>query len=368
MYDATTLRTKFLLEETGTPGKHDLPRNSQNAALIGDPRNDENVVVSQLQLAFLKFHNAVVDRVIADGITDPNQVFPEAQRLVRWHYQWVVLHHFLRRTVGDETWNDVLGVGTLETHRRFFGKPRHKPFIPVEFSVAAYRFGHSQVRPFYRVNDGFAGPFLDATEDPADLDPEDLRGGKRAPRRFVEWENFFEGLGGGGGPGKPQLGKMIDAKLSSPLLSLPFNTPGNPGGVVAQVNPASLAERNLLRGLTFSLPTGQYVAEAMSSVLSTTHPAEFRVLGPGDLADLAALGAGLAERTPLWFYILKEAELLGGGTRLGPVGGRIVAEVFIGLLEDDSSSFMATNPDWTPTLGSNGDFTMADLFTVAGVA
>ena len=369
MYDADTGRVKFLLEDIGTPGKQDVPRNSQNTALIGDPRNDENVIVSQLQLAFLKFHNAVVDQVMADGISDPNQAFPEAQRLVRWHYQWIVLHHFLRRTVGDETWSDVLGVGQATTNRKFFGKPRHKPYIPVEFSVAAYRFGHSQVRGGYTVNPGFAAGFMNAALNPLDLDPNDLRGGKRAARRFVEWDNFFEDLGGSGGP---QLSKMIDTKLSSPLLDLPFNVPGTPGGNPTPTNPASLAERNLLRGLTFSLPSGQYVAEAMSGVLSGTHPGTgpgaFRVLGPGDLADLASLGAGLAERTPLWFYILREAEVLGGGRRLGPVGGRIVAEVFIGLLEDDASSFMATNSNWKPTLGSNDDFTMADLLSVAGVA
>ena len=117
-----------------------IPRNSQNIAITGDPRNDENLIVSQLHLAFLKFHNAVVDEVLASGVASPSAVFDEAQRLVRWHYQWIILNEFLPATVGQELVDDVL------KKRRFY-KMRGAPFIPVEFSVAAYRFGHSQVRP-----------------------------------------------------------------------------------------------------------------------------------------------------------------------------------------------------------------------------
>jgi Animal haem peroxidase len=133
---------KFLTEPTGTPNKFDVPRNSQMVALIADPRNDENLIVSQLHLAFLRFHNNVVDHVKNNtGLADPEDVFTEAQRVVRWHYQWILVHEFLELTCGATVVNEVLANG-----RKFY-RFKTEPFIPVEFSVAAYRFGHSQVRP-----------------------------------------------------------------------------------------------------------------------------------------------------------------------------------------------------------------------------
>jgi hypothetical protein len=322
-----------LLVDAAAP--RDLPRNSINTALIGDPRNDENLIVSQLHLAFIKFHNAVVSQIGSAAI-DP---FQEAQRLVRWHYQWIVVEKFLPLIVGKDAVRKAL------EKRRCYDW-RNEPFIPVEFSVAAYRFGHSQVRPFYRVNAQFAAPIFNAALPPDDPDPNDLSGGKRAERRFVEWQNFFP-LGGG----QPQQGKLIDTTLSSPLFALPFSGPNLP------TNPNSLAQRNLLRHLTFGVPSGQDVADAL----------EETPLSEKDLNDLPEL---LRRSTPLWFYILREAAVHGdGGRRLGPVGGRIVAEVLIGLLQGDRMSYLRAKPQWKPTLGSKkDDFTMADLLKVAGVA
>jgi Animal haem peroxidase len=360
LYDQTIDdgRTKFLVEtipgseavsRDGKP-RFDLPRNSQNVALIGDPRNDENLIVSQLHLAFLRFHNALVDYVKSKwSLTNPTEVFAEAQRLVRWHYQWIIVHEFLPKTVGQKMVDDVL------TNKRKFYKWRNLPFIPVEFAVAAYRFGHSQVRPSYRANFGpkpdDSGQFIALIFDdgrfnspnPNTSDPNDLRGGKRAARRFIDWQTFFDF-----GDKRVRPNKKIDTKLSSVL----FDLPGIPGGEIQ-----SLAQRNLLRHLTFGVPSGQSVAKAMG---------EKKILSPDDLAELKQYR--LESSTPLWFYILREADLLGdGGTRLGPVGGRIVAEVFIGLLEGDSLSYLRQNPDWQPILGNNGNFTITDLLKFAGV-
>jgi hypothetical protein len=343
LYDRRSPGGAKLLLDAAAP--RDLPRNSQNTAIIGDPRNDENLIVSQLHLAFLRFHNRVVDRLMAGGLTNPNEVFDEAQRLVRWHYQWIILHEFLPTTVGQELVDDI-----LQKDRRFYNW-RHAPFIPVEFSVAAYRFGHSQVRPGYRANftgNGgrpFIAPIFNPALDPNSPDPDDLSGGKRAPRRFVDWGTFFD-LGDGNS--KPN--KRIDTKLSSALFKLPFVPPNLPD------NPQSLAQRNLLRNLVFSLPSGQRVAQAM----------DVEPLSPDDLSDVRPLG--FDTRTPLWFYVLREAEVRQGGQMLGPVGGRIVAEVFIGLLQGDRMSYLRQDPDWTPTLGPGRDFKMADLLRFAGVA
>ncbi|PSR17789.1 hypothetical protein C8255_10695 [filamentous cyanobacterium CCP3] len=318
---------------------HDLARNSQGTALLGDPRNDENLIVSQLHLAFVKFHNAMIDKLKADGV-NPGQLFDEAQKLVRWHYQWIVLHEFLPLLVGQNVVDTVLKRG-----RRFYSTFwRREPYIPVEFSVAAYRFGHSQVRGGYRINDNFAGAIF----VPPGSGGNDLSSGKPLPpERAMDWRNFFKLSE----TGTPQLSQRIDATISRPLFQLPFIPPNMAS------NPASLAQRNLLRHLTFGLPSGQTVARRMG----------IAPLSAADLADVAAIDAGLAKSTPLWFYVLREADKRADGRSLGPLGGRIVAEVFIGLLQADELSYLCQQPSWRPTLGEGGDFKMADLLKFAGV-
>jgi|SRR5215211_3604953 len=355
LYDSTIDggRTTFLTEEipgsagvsVGNKARFDLPRNSQKTALIGDPRNDENLIVSQFHLALLRFHNKVVGDVKAELGPGYNggEIFSEAQRVVRWHYQWLVVHEFLVETVGGELVDDVLSNGL----RHFTW--RNEPYIPVEFSVAAYRFGHSQVRPSYRANFGTsatnpAQQFFALIFDPTAADsndPADLRGGKRAPRRFIDWQTFFDF-----GDGRARRNKKIDTKLSTVL----FELMGQP-----QDEPISLATRNLLRSLTMKVPSGQRVAKAMN----------LPALAPADLDDLKTFH--LRERTPLWFYVLREAQVTADGKHLGPVGGRIVAEVIIGLIKGDPQSYLSQDPDWTPTYGPDGSFTTVDLLKAADV-
>lgn len=363
---------KFLLEKLDGPNSQDdMPRNSQQTALIADPRNDENTIVSQLHVALLKFHNAVVDLVRKKngGMADPFRVFERAQRIVRWHYQWIIVKEFLPKIVGQD---EVTAALHRPPDQRLF-RWRHNPFIPVEFSVAAYRFGHSQVRPGYRANGitpgGFAAPIFNSGLNPPGADPLDLRGGKRAARRFIEWDLFFE-IPGATRPN--QLSKTIDTKLSTPLLSLipgaPGQIPGSgPGTPNDPQNPQSLAQRNLLRSLALGLPSGQ----AMAKVL------RLPVLTPDQLQELKQFNVGFETSTPPWYYMLKEAELTevkladgtkAGGTRLGPLGGFIVADVIIGMLKGDRFSFLNANPNWRPELGNDkGEFRMADLLRIAGV-
>jgi hypothetical protein len=274
-------------------------------------------------------------------------VFDEARRLTTWHYHWLILHEFLPQIVGQTIVDDVLRPG-----RRFFRPRTGEAFIPVEFQTGTYRMGHSMVRPSYRAN--LAGdngqPFFGFIFDPSQegrADPDDMRGGSRAPRRFIGWQTFFDF-----GDGEVKPNKKIDTKISTALFTLPL------GAIATHDAPTALAQRNLLRHLTWQLPSGQRVAHAMGAT----------PLAAADLEELAALGVGFEHSTPLWYYVLKEAEIVADGLHLGPVGGRIVAEVFIGLLQTDPGSYLATNPGWQPTLPSGTTtFRMTDFLTFAGV-
>jgi hypothetical protein len=194
---------------------------------------------------------------------------------------------------------------------------------------------------------GFA--FLDSF-DPNEVDPGDLRGGKRAPRRFVDWQTFFNF-----GDGNVRPNKKIDTKLSSVLLELLGGRGPSPGMPSDGVQ--SLASRNLMRHCNFGLPSGQAIARLMGV------PA----LAPAQLLELQPYG--MERSTPLWFYILKEAEVMESGLRLGPVGAGIVGEVFIGLLKADNESYLTAERTWKPVLPSAaaGDFRMTDLLRFAGV-
>jgi hypothetical protein len=240
----------------------------------------------------------------------------------------------------------------LRRGRRFYTEGRNEAFIPVEFQTGVYRMGHSMVRPSYRAN--LAGdngqPFFGFIFDPSQegkADPDDFRGGVRASRRFVGWQTFFDF-----GDGQVKPNKKIDTKISTALFTLPL------GAIASHDAPTALPQRNLLRHLTWSLPSGQSVAQRMGVT----------PLAAADLQELAPLGAGFERSTPLWYYVLKEAEVVADGLHLGPVGGRIVAEVFTGLLQADPSSYVAMRPRWQPTLPSkNGSFRMTDFLTFAGV-
>lgn len=331
-----TVPAKFLIDAAAP---WDVPRNSQNKAIIADPRNDENIIVSQLHYAFMRFHNAVIDRLIAAGQVPREQIFAEAQRLVTWHYQWLVVHEYLPLIVGKE----ILQFLFRNPQRRIM----RGRYIPVEFSAAAFRFGHSQIRTAYTLNADFqVVPVFIAAIPNTNPDPFDLRGGKRAKRRRVEWNRFF--LFEGGDPALVQQGKRIDTILSGPLFALPSGT-GIPQ------NFPSLAQRNLLRGLALGLPSGQAIAKLLGVPALSTH----------DLQDVKAVG--FEKDTPLWFYILREAQVMAQGKRLGPVGARIVAEVFVALLARDPHSYLRQRPAWKPTLTTTGEFSMDDLIKIAGL-
>lgn len=352
----------------------DLPRNEPRRrgeeevffgrALIGDPRNDENTLVSQLHCTMLRFHNKVAELVAATTPLTGDNAFKETQRLVRWHYQWVVVHDFLERIVGRAVVDDVLRPETLvvgtqgqqvtvpRPHFQFYA-PEQSAYMPVEFSVAAYRFGHSMIRGRYDINQFVKGARGDQGPIPVfgpELPPDELsnlNGFRRLPPQWaVEWNLLFD-MPGSQVEAQPSL--AIDTSLAGPLTSLPASVASDP--------PHSLAERNLQRGLRLGLPAGTTVARAMGIT-----PLTASELGVDDL------DAELAMHPPLWFYVLKEAELLEDGRALGPVGGRIVAEVLLGLLAHDPLSYLSVEPAWQPQpplARDDGSFDMPQLIRFA---
>ena len=298
---------KLLIGLNGT----DVPRNAEGVAIVGDPRNDSHMLMSQMHLAMLKVHNAFVDDARRRGIPE-NGVFEAAVRETRWHYQWTVLHEFLPSLVGQPLVDEVRAEGS-----RWF---RHAGdvFIPLEFADAAYRYGHSQIRHKYQLNR--------ATE-PVPLFP-DLLGFRPVPReRTVDWTLFFDAAGS-----EPaQRAKKIDGRLVRSLIQLPVAITGE-----CEIDEYhSLAVRDLQRGQGVGLPSGEAVARHIG-------------VAPLTAEEVGLHAAGWAEETPLWYYILREADVKGAGDRLGPVGGRIVAEVVVTMLDRDPASVRSAVPEWRP--------------------
>ena len=296
---------KFLLG----PGGADVQRNADGIAIIGDPRNDSHMLISQLHLAMLKAHNTFVD-VARLGGTPAGSVFEEAARNLRWHHQWIILHEFLPGLVGQNLADQVLQEGP-----RWF-RPGHNAFIPLEFADAAYRYGHAQIRHRYRLN---------SQADPVPLFP-DLLGFRPVPREHaIDWSLFFDARGAA----TAQRCKKIDGKLVRALIELPLAVTGE-----CEIEDYhSLAVRDLQRGQSTGLPSGESLARYMG-------------IAPLTAEQIGIASSGWHGETPLWFYILREADVCTGGALLGPVGGRIVAEVLVGLMEADSTSFRHSKQDW----------------------
>ncbi len=316
---------KLLLGRNDAGDEADVPRNSEGIALIGDPRNDTHIFVSQLHLAMLGLHNCVVDHLRRKAITPGPAIFEEARRLVSWLYQWVIVNDYLPRLVGQELIAEIQSEGPR--HYR----PGRSPRIPLEFADAAFRYGHSQVRDAFELN---------SRSGALRLFP-DLLGFRPVPaERAIDWDRLFDV------PGRPpaQRAKLIDGTLASSLIALPQAITGE---VEAEAH-RSLAGRDLQRGHAYGLPSGESVARAMGE---TPLSPDESTLGP----------AGWSE-TPLWLYVLSEAKHRGDGERLGPVGGRIVAEVLIGIIDADPASYRSRQPDWTPPLPARGErFELADM-------
>jgi heme peroxidase len=355
----------------------DLPRVGKGSskaakrrALIPDARNDENLAVAQTHLAFIRFHNRVVDTL--PKTTPPGQRFSRARRKVTKHYQWMVKTDFLPRIVDKAIVNDVFANG-----RKVFDvgvTATDMPTMPIEFSIGAYRLGHSMVRAAYNWNvnfDGGAGtlPLLfQFSGTSGDL------GGELELLQI--WVADFRRLYNFGEAGREDLvvpaakfnrAQRIDTKVVNPLADLPAGSiAGSPGPEGSDQR--NLAYRNLTRANMVSLATGQQMAAFMRSKgVSVTQLSKGDIRNGNGGASLEGLTKKQRQRvvedTPLWFYCLREAELNGG--RMTGVGGRIVVETIHRAMEGATFSIVR-DPQWRPQLGPDADtFRMVDLLLFA---
>jgi hypothetical protein len=311
----------------GLPPTPELPRepNTPHPPLIGDRRNDENLMISQLHLAFMLAHNKLVDQ---------NATFETARQTLRRHYQWMVVNDYLFK-IADPTIVNAVLEGKLDQ----FDPPDDDTFMPLEFSVAAFRFGHTMIRDRYNYNGLFErvqlfqlflpGFLVDYNHIPLDWK--------------IDWTRFIDGR---------NMARRFDTTLAQGLSRL-----DNGGG-----KPLGLATIDLLKGFILRLPTGEAVARRLgepelsrNDLLKAVSKDQAKALSKDSFAG----------RTPLWFYILAEAQLSGTG-RLGPVGSRIVASVTIGLVRKSKDSYLRIK-DWSPTLGTKSRFDLPDLFQFAGL-
>ena len=346
----------------------DLPRRTSGAAeerrhaVIPEPRNDENLAVAQTHLGFIRFHNRVVDKV-------PSSV-PQAQRFVRArervvkHYQWMLRHDYLPRICDGAVVRDVFA-----NNRKVFevgAAPTDVPTMPIEFSVAAFRLGHSMVRDEYNWNKrfDFGSGFLDFLFDFSGLSG-DLGGNPRLPSN---WIADFRRLYNFGEADRDDLkvpaaqfnrAMRIDTSLVRTLRRLRGVTAGET---------RNLALRNLTRAKMLRLATGQQMARFMRSKgVAVTTLTKAQIKNGSNGAELEKLTVAQRDAflrdTPLWFYILREAEL--GGGKLRGVGARLVAETFHRAMEGSEFSIVR-EPTWRPTLGPDSTtFRMVDLLLFA---
>jgi len=376
--DGMHLKVGETIAADGVPKKagFDLPRGAGSSAaakrraIVPDPRNDENLAVAQTHLAMIRFHNRVLDSL--PGSVPPAQRFAQARELVTKHYQWMVRTDYLPRICRKSAVDSVFNSG-----RKVFevgAVPTAVPTMPVEFSVAGFRLGHSMIRASYNWNaifDGGSGSLeLLFTFSAAGGN---LGGGERLPSNWIaDFRRLYDFREAGRAnlavpASKFNFAKGLDTRLVDPLANLPAKSFG--GSAIPSGDPRrNLAFRNLTRAKMVRLATGQQMATFMNakgvSFPKLTKAQVRDGKGGVELGTLTqAQRAALLKDTPLWFYILREAELNGG--KLRGVGARIVAETLHRAIEGSQASIVR-DPAWRPTLGPNSTtFRMVDLLLFA---
>jgi hypothetical protein len=328
--------------------RHDLVRSDKSLegsqdriAQIPDPRNDTNLIISQMHVAFLRAHNEIMKR--------KNCTFQEAQVSLIQHYHWVIIEDFLNRIADPEQIKKATADALYKPTMDDF-------YLPLEFTVAAYRFGHSMIRNTYYLNSNYPGDgllnlfVLNVLCD--DTKPTFSKGFRQIPaKRIIEWKFFVKNIV------NSNSARKIRPQVADPLFAL-LNEQDQPVS-----GERRLAVQDLKRGYMLRMPTGQAVADRLKCTKLTQN--QIMDFSFDDQKEILAK-SGFDKQTPLWYYILVEAAAQGGGNRLGEVGSRIVAEVLIGLVRKSPNSFFNI-PNYRPEFAIDGQFKLPELLTLAGV-
>ena len=371
IYEDDDIRLRVGPTREDTPGgaaksfPNDLPREGdpqkREAAAIVDPRNDENLAIAQTHLSFIKFHNAVVERL--SGTLSGEALFEAAREEVVRYYQWLILCDYLPKVIEPGVLKDVIEQGC----RHLVFDEGEQPFVPFEFAMAAFRFGHSFVKPTYQWNGVFqskphgvsAAALLDLFVFTG-FGQQALFNRVRLPNSWIiDWTRFynFDGFPGVVTNSRSNQARKITPSLVAAMTKLPPFKQGE------EEIMGSLPMRNLLRGRTLGVPSGQSVAERLN--VSALTPDEVKAGEEANRREILERW-GFDRETPLWYYILKEAEHHHQGDRLGPVASRLVAETFVALIKQSRVSILPRDepgaPVWSPGLGREaGKFFMPDL-------
>ncbi len=318
------------------------PNDAVTIAVIGDERNDENLIVAQFHLGIMKFYNEVVDVFRA---ANPNstllQIYRQARREVTLHYQWLVVNDFLMCICNPAVVNYALKSESIFSNG---------VYMPLEFATAVYRFGHTMVRNQYDFNRNFPTAGFDL------LFGFTGKGGrftKNLPNNWIiEWDRFFSN----DASFPERFARKLDTRLATALTvdgmqnELVTKVEGDPPRVsVTQFNAimAHLARRNLRRGYLLAMPTGQALADFFG--ITPLTPADL-LSGNSEAVNDILCQSGFDEKTPLWYYVLKEAEVQQDGNRLGELGSFVVAKTFIGLMMSDQDSYLnVEDGPWHPS-------------------
>ncbi|MEY2531988.1 MAG: hypothetical protein QOI96_2073 [Verrucomicrobiota bacterium] len=331
----------------------DLPLDPKTSRpLLGDSRNNENLILRQIHAMFAKLHNNAVSALRNEGVND--ELFAAASERVRWQFQWLIRFDYLQKLCNPAVYRDVIIAGN-----RCIGWSQNGFSIPVEFSHAVARFGHSMVRVRYELNR--ENPEFELTR----VISEAHKPGALHPSLAVTWQKFFT---------TREPANNLDTAIPEPMFQLPAEALRRFGPVISNDNPAELPVRTLRRGLEMKLPTGEEVRDALcpGSKISAAPP-EF----PNYQPEKILVDLGLKGRTPLWYYVLLEAEVNERGANLGELGSRLLAEVIEGALHADPTSMMSQlkqNPKWRPpkwktSAGDSIDIdTFLDLAIAVGLA
>lgn len=388
--DGERLKLGRTLESQGIDGHaipcswNDLPRTSDGTAIVVDPRNDENLILAQLHVLFAKFHNRVLKLLKNQPALSPGpapgsgtSLFRQARRFVTWHYQWILVNDFLPRILRLAVLDDIKKAGSQPRLFSSWYTPKDDPVaLPVEFSVAAFRFGHSVVRGQYDLNHHVGGV------NSSEILRMTRRGGginTQLPANYViEWDRFFAGTSG-----QMNLAEEIDTSITEMLYNVPKQTEEafrfQSSLRISNLQPSHLEMRpplpelTLRRGSKIRLPCGEEFAAKFKY-----NPIEPAALFPGQTEFFEC---GLKGRTPLWYYLLREAAVepnpeppgpRGQLQKLGTIGSRIVAETLYQLLNADCQSIAHAGCGWNPpafTFGPAGEgwrlHSMADLVRFA---